>query len=382
MRLRSTGAAAWMAASLALFLVPAATGAAWTDPVRVSARALDTPSLAVDSAGHRHLVARGADGLWYLTDRSGAWTERRLTRDGPEEYGERLLAHHPDIDIDPADGSIVVAWVRSKPVGTGGCSGEVRYRTLRGGAWSATRAVPTPTCAASVDLEVRDGRITVAIAMWRLEYARIAVVAGRPGRWTTTYLGSAPGPDPFPMPFAHLPALELDATGHPSVAFERGERVPDSTTTTVRWAHHVAGRPGLTTERLRRYVGDWLELPAIDLVLDGNGRPRIAWIGPDGTWVATLGAGGWSSARVTDEAEDVAIAIDRAGRTVVAVASGRDGLQLFRRGRTGWARTAIIDDTFVTVIAGLVRQRGGDLHLGWLRGRPGQVTRAWVSSLG
>lgn len=383
MRLGSNRSAALIAAALALAVFPATVAAGWSTPVRVSPRTLGTPALAVDGAGHRHLVARGGDGLWYITDRTGRWTERRLTRDGPEVEGERLLAHHPDVDIDPTDGSVVVAWVLSKPAGTGGCSGEVRYRTLRRGDWSVTRAVPTPTCAGSLDLEVRGGRITVAIAMRKLEYARIAVVAGRPGHWATSYLGDEPsGQDPFPMPFAEDPALELDASGHPSVAYEKGAWTGDATRTVVRWAHHIVGRPGLTSVPIRRYAGDQPELPAIDLVLDRAGRPRIAWVGPDGTWVATLKDGGWSSVRVTDPAQDLAIALDRAGRTVLALAMGPDGLVLFRRGPSGWSQTVVVDESHVATIAGLRRERDGDLHLGWLRGRPGQTTHTWVSRLG
>lgn len=354
--------------------------AAWSTPIRVTARQLDEAAFTVDRAGHQHLVGRGDDGLWYLTDRTGAWTEQRLTRDGPEVEFERTRAHHPAIALDPVNGSIVVAWVRSEPTGTGGCSGDVRYRTLTGGRWSATRDVPTPSCAGPIDLAAKNGRLTVAISLQQIEYERIAIVAGRPGHWTTTYLGDDPAGG-LPIDFANTPALDLDAAGRPSVAYLKGQWTGDTTQATVRWAHHVDGQPGLTSDRVRRYVDDNLELLAIDLVLDGRGRPRITWIGTDGTWVATLGAAGWSQARVTDPATDVAIAIDAQGRTVLAVADGSDGLKVFRRDAAGWSRTATLTTALVPVITGLVRDHDGALHLGWLRGRQYETSHAWVAHL-
>lgn len=382
MRTVSPRAFALVAATLAFAVLPATASAGWSAPVRVSPRPLSDGALAVDAAGHRHIVARGTDGLWYLTDRGGSWAERRLTRDGPYVDGERVSAHHPDIDIDPADASIVVAWVLSKPAGTGGCDAEARYRTLRAGSWSMTRPVPTPSCAAAVDVEVRHGRITAAVSLSQLEYQRIAVVSGRPGHWSTTFLGDLPTAEPMPVPFAEDPALELDAAGRPSIAFERGSRMPGSNQTTVRWAHQIAGQSGLTSERVRRYVGDWPDLRAVDLALDGKGRPRVAWVGPDGTWVASLGAAGWTSAQVSDEGTDVAIAVDSADRTVVAVAMGSDGLQVFRRVADGWSRTAVVDGGRVFSILGLVRGPGGVLHLGWARGWPNGIQYARVSRLG
>jgi hypothetical protein len=375
-------AVAVVAALLALAALPTTVSAGWSTPLRVSPRPLSDGALAVDASGHRHVVARGTDGLWYLTDRGGSWTERRLTRDGPDVDGERASAHHPDIDIDAADGSFVVAWVLSKPAGTGGCDAEARYRTLRNGSWSTTRAIPTPSCAAAVDLEVRGGRITAAVSLSQLEYQRIAVVSGRPGHWSTTFLGDIPTAQPVPVPFAEDPALELDAAGHPSVAFERGSRMPGANQTTVRWAHHIAGRPGLTSERIRRYVGDWPDLLAVDLALDGKGRPRVAWVGPDGTWVAMRGGAGWTSTQVTDSGSDVAITVDAAGRTVVAVAMGTDGLQVFRRAAAGWSRTAVVDDGRVFSILGLVRGPGGTMHLAWVRGWPHGIQHTWVARLG
>jgi hypothetical protein len=86
---------------------------------------------------------------------------------------------------------------------------------------------------------------------------------------------------------------------------------------------------------------------------------------------------------VTDAAKDVAIAVDGAGRTLLAVAMGAGGLEVHRRGADGWARTAVPDPGRVFSIMGLVRGSGGVLHLGWLRGWPNGATQhAFVARLG
>lgn len=363
-RLAPTGA---IIAALVAIAVPGPAAAAWDDPVRISPMRLSDPAIAVDASGDRHLVARGEDGLWYFTDASGDWRSKRLTRDGPLDHGERVRAHGADIAVDPVDGSIVVAWVRSVPVGTGGCDGTIRYRVRRDDGWTATRRVPASNCVATVDVAARGGVLTIAAEIARLELQVVEVVTGRPGAWTSQILGRLPGPDPVPMSIARSPSLALDAVGRPKVAYERAWYTMQGVRSTIRWARPDGAAMKLRSEEAAALTPAGMA-GAVDLALDRAGRPRIAWIDGRRLFLAVRQGGDWTVRWVGGARYDVAIAIDRAGRTVIATANGWRGLKVWRPGAGGWA-ARVVDEHQVVALGGLVTGADGYLHLAWQRSR-------------
>jgi hypothetical protein len=87
-------------------LVTAEPSAAWAKPVRVSRRDYGELSLVVDAAGIAHAAAVLDDSIYYLTNASGSWTRKRLSRPLPDGAdGE------PSIALD-GDGSLAVAFTR------------------------------------------------------------------------------------------------------------------------------------------------------------------------------------------------------------------------------------------------------------------------------
>ena len=149
-------------------MAPTATPA-WTGPDKIARGPFFEPALVVDYAGAVHLaVTRTGDknqGIWYLTNASGSWSRRQLTT--PPTFPDENAPGYdgqPAIAIDPADGSIWIAFTRWE------CSGclpdataGIFYVTNAGGTWSEPVQL-SGSLTLSPSLVVRNGHIHLAYA--------------------------------------------------------------------------------------------------------------------------------------------------------------------------------------------------------------------------
>lgn len=90
--------------------------ARWTGPDLVVPGAFSDAALALDAAGHAHIAAAGSgtdnQGIWYVTNASGAWAKERVSIPPPVEGSEGYeYDGEPSIALD-SDGSIWIAFTR------------------------------------------------------------------------------------------------------------------------------------------------------------------------------------------------------------------------------------------------------------------------------
>jgi len=280
-------------ALLALVIAAPVASASWTDPVTIWPARLGDPSIAVDSSGRAHVVARGADGIWYQTRRGDAWSRTRIARDREvDPAGPRppytLLMVSPRIAVDPGTGRIVVAFLRFADDGsTPNDPAAIRYRTLHHGSWSPVRSIPG-SADGNLALAVRDGTIAVAYEVGMYESRTIVFTSNAGGGWTTRMFG-----DERPLG-PRGPSLALDEAGRPHLAYQQGQLdsgIPN-TELRVRYAHGATPTGPFTKETVATPDG-WVH--DVSLAVHPNGRPRIAFSTDDGMWFARRGADsvGW-----------------------------------------------------------------------------------------
>ena len=171
MRARSQSLIGLLAAFAGLLIVavPAAALAGWSWPTQVYDGNFSDSSLAVDAHGHAHIAARGDTGIWYLTNKGGSWTRRRLTTDVWGVYrGNPYLKKtdtSPAISVDRSTDAIVVAYrhyeadpgvrvaaaVKSVSPGRPYTVGGTRARSTGAASirrwWRVTGTLPSPSSA-------------------------------------------------------------------------------------------------------------------------------------------------------------------------------------------------------------------------------------------
>ena len=89
----------------------ASSAAAFSAPVVAAAGRFDDLSVVVDTNGHVHIAATRRGDIWYLTNRTGTWSEHRVMASGRSvDYAGALVA------LD-ADGRVFIAATRLKGPG-------------------------------------------------------------------------------------------------------------------------------------------------------------------------------------------------------------------------------------------------------------------------
>ena len=291
--------------------VGAAPAAGWGAPQRVLPGAWTDISAAIDSQGKAHVVAAGAAGVWYATDRTGGWASKRILhhRSGSEWRGVSLaLDEHDRITIALAEGF---------PSEFGMVPGRIWSITDKGrprGTFAAPVAV-TPTGSTDPSLKTPGGHVDLA----RTGDICVDVCEGALSRvWYQT--DGPTGPIRRRLPGdASSPDLRVDAAGRPRLAYVvRGA-------TNARLVLASAGsRTGpFTTETVATQAGDLTPR----LILDAAGRPQVAWardpldVDPPGVFLAQRAGGAWT-VRSIGPGSVVAITVDAADRVHLAIGGG------------------------------------------------------------
>ena len=278
--------------AVVILSVPTTAASGWSSPERVWDAPYDMPSMAVDTDGAVHIAARGMDGIWYLTNETGRWTRVRLTRDHADAGGFET-ANIPLIALDPADGSLTVAY-EVIPCADCAWRSYLAYRTNRHadgpGAWSAQRDIPGRG-QAPTSIVVRHGVIAIAATVGDLQ-TRVRFFTNASGRWTHEDIEATGDRS------AASPSLALDRQGRPVIAYGVYGAYPKANA--IRLARGTSRTGGFTTERVVASPG----AQGPSLVLDAKGRPRFSFSADDGTSVARHTASGWRQRRVWSDGSD------------------------------------------------------------------------------
>lgn len=309
---------------------PSVSGPTAAAPTRVLVGMFDwgtSTDMALDAAGHRHVVATRADGdLWYATDRSGRWISKRLLRgdDG------RMAWTDPSIVVDE-HGRVHVAAVQSSVWETPSSTGGIWYLTDRGRSRGdfGPRTRLAGRMAADPSLRVVDG-------VRYLAYGRCACSPGdtdaplffktdRSGRWTRERIAD----------YGRTPSLRVRQDGRPTIAYRgrQGVRV-------------VTGRTRLGDfSKPVRIPGSGGVMGEPSLALVGKGQPQVVWPASHDRpeiWYVHGTKTGWTSPLLVGRGRMAELSIDASGRQHVVMAGGDRVVHRWRRG-DGWERRIIAD---------------------------------------
>ena len=221
-------------------------------------------SVVFDSASHAHIAAQGTiagrSGVWYFTDRTGNWTRQRIMADARGTAWRR-----PSITFDARDRIIVAAW-RDPRLGfdPGGPSKGIYVVSDQGrsrGTFSAPELlVPGP--AADPTIKAFGTRLAVAYPAW-LRTAEpqppLRFTTWSAGQRVTSTVARRGGSGP--------PALHLDSSGRPRIAYATPAGVHYASAATTTGDFAISRLPG---------TGPDDDIPA--LTIDPAGRPTIAWL--------------------------------------------------------------------------------------------------------
>jgi hypothetical protein len=346
--------------------------AAFGSPERILAGGAYAVSLAVDSGGHTHVAVERTDGIWYVTDRTGAWTRSRVFSNPVNDAYEQ-----PSLALDENDRVTIAATLRTcldcAPGGTAGVhlvSDKGRARgsfsqpvrvTRRHTAWPSLKSVrnriylayahcgcrPGPfatpiwfaikfngswsrTKAFSGDGAAPSLRVNDAgfprIAFWTASGLRYATARTRGGDFTTTRIPGTSFRD-------GAPSLVFDSNRRGHIAFGRGGEL-GGLHASVRYVRQAAS--GWSTPRL--VTSDNARSVAISI--DTADRPHVLR-GARGVSEHVLRSGGWNRKVATSSmvVDSVAIRASSSGRTVVAFASRANGAYVANLSRRAWSRS-------------------------------------------
>lgn len=308
-------------------------------------------ALALDDAGHRHLVATSAEGhLWYATDRTGVWTRKRILRGEPGSF----VWTNPTIATDD-HGRIHVAAVRDHVFDTPGSTGGIYYKTDKGrprGAFGPKVRIAPPMMTTPSLRVVDDVRY--------LAYARCACEPGREkvpvffktdrgGTWHVERVADR----------GFFPSMRVDRRGRARIAFSDRMRLRYTVART---------RFGDFSPSVR--IPGTVSVPGTpSLALDAAGRAHIAWatwaVEPKALYVRK-GASGWSTPRHLGRGHATRLSIDALGRPHIVVA----GQKLVHRwlAKGDWKRHTIRSEDGISSVD--IRAFGTRASIAWAQDVP------------
>ena len=327
----------------ALATAPSAT---WSGATRIGRGSFGAVAIVFDSADHAHIVADGRSagrfGIWYLTDRSGTWTQKRVMADAAGKYWQ-----DPSITVDADDRITIAAWRASG--GDPAASQGIFTVTDRGRARGSFPAVPTQVVAAPAAMPVlktAGTRLAMAYVSdlpdvcWPLRAACLPALrfrTGVPGHWTTTTIAQ----------HAVGPSLRLDAQGRARIAYATDKDVRYASAGTTTGSFSVTKLPGTSS-------ADDL----VALALDSGDQPSVAWVHaatPD-TIRYARSDGGWGV--------PITVATAPVFTAVVGIAlDGSDVPHILAAGRSVREETRVGGAFVETILATGVDAAGGAIRV-------------------
>lgn len=308
--------------AVAVSPAPAAAVTGWTGPTKIFDGRYRQISMAIDTNAKVHAAARGKDGLWYFTNRTGSWQRTRLTTKPLDGYDG-----WPSVSLD-SDNRVHIAFER---VICSGCvpwgTHEIRYLTDRGrtrGTFPATASLLANGWKPS--LQVVNNKLFLAYEGLRDvegQYPDDAVYfkTNATGSWQTTDLGGWS---------ARRPSLRVGTDGVVHIAFsDEGE---------IRYARSVtiAGSPDYSSFDVQWLPNTWSWSTDPSLAVDGRNRPHIAWVREcasacgGGTYYARWSGSEWLGGRFTTTYWSVDLTLDAGNQPHLLVLPEAAGVYYWR----------------------------------------------------
>ena len=285
-----------------------ATAPAWSAPVRVLNGFFREISEAIDSTNHVHIAAAGRGGLWYITDRGGAWNAKRiLVNPHNKSYQE------PSIALDDHD-RVYIAFSRSScndcaPGSTDG----IFTLTDKGRARGSFPSSPTrlaPAASAEPSLRVSGGHIYLAYQSDCCHPGPLPPLRFKTnvtGAWTTAQVAAS----------GDGPSLRLGTDGRARVAYAKPHGIGFATASSASGGFASVALPGTGS-------GDFRALLALDL----HDRPSVVWlhdgVSMNGIRYSSRGSSGWATpVEIAPTVGTIGYALDAQDRPHVVIGAGK-----------------------------------------------------------
>lgn len=297
----------------------------WTGPTRIFDGSYRQVSMAVDTAGKIHAAARGMDGIWYLTNRTGTWQKTRLTTNPLDGYDA-----WPSLALD-SDNRVHMVFERQTCLDcVPGGDPALRYLTDRGRPAGSFPASSTFLAWGNrPSLQMYQNKLFLAYATclcYPEQYENpLYFMTNISGSWQTTDVSRWVGA-------GDTPSLRVGKDGHVQIAFtDQGELYFANTGTSngvisydfffIDWV------PGAYPNSVRP-----------SLALDSTNAPRIAWTrkgtstSGGGTYYArwSNGDGDWLGGRFTNTKWDVDLILDANNKPHIVVLPPGAGVYYYR----------------------------------------------------
>ncbi|MFN8619438.1 MAG: hypothetical protein U0869_01665 [Chloroflexota bacterium] len=255
-------AMAWaIMAWLLVLAVALPAAAAWTAPTVVdSGRDISAGRVGVDDAGHLHIVAEDATGLFYRTDASGSWVTTRL-------WDGDVFASEMDLRVDGA-GNVYVAWAQACSCVNYHSLGILYLTNAFGGpnaGWPATPRTLVTGNAQEPSLRLYEYKVHLA---WT-QKQRVWYGNDVTGGWVQVAVSPAGS-------WGNSPSLVVAPATRARLVYNGGGRLHYA------WNTGSNGQPHFRSERIPGSVDGWS--PA--LALDAQLRPHVAYGLEQGTCAA------------------------------------------------------------------------------------------------
>jgi hypothetical protein len=284
----------------------AAAPSAFSSPVRVVAGTFTDLALIVDSTNHVHIAATGRQGVWYVTNRGGAWHRTRILHDLPN-----MSYFDPSIALDTHDRVFISVARNVCDDCTPGGSTGIYFVTDKGRARGTFPTSPTriaPVRSAEGTLKVSNGHMFLSYVRPCCipgPLPRVLVRTNASGTWTTRQVAL----------HGDVPALRIGSDGRPRVSYDRAGGIYFAVAASPTGAFTTVHVPGTTSDDV-----------GAQLALDANKRPQLTWfhdsLGTGDIRYIRRDAGGWHGPiEVTSNPNFASMAfdLDSLGRPNVAL---------------------------------------------------------------
>ena len=312
--------------------------AGWSAPVRVGGGIYSALSEVVDSHRHVDIAASKLGNVYFITDRSGSWTESLVMRHLPNR-GYREVA----IALDANDRVYIAARRSSCDDCVPGGSEGIFLITDKGrapGTFASKPAMIAPSGAGEPSLKVNGGHVFLAYdspCCMPGPDAAIYLRTNASGHWTQSRVAR----------HGVSPVLRIGSDGRPRVAFSRQLGI------TYAVAHSITG-----TFTLWNVPGTTHKDGDVALALDARDQPHLAWMhfnpgdsdgGSVDVFATRRTSAGWRAAEhvgpVHGTTNAIALDLESLGRERIAVG----GAQVMSYVRSGgqWIGTTVAQGTAI-----------------------------------
>jgi hypothetical protein len=257
-------------------LVPGTAG--WVGPTRIATEQYEFARLVVDADGYAHVAAVNNNGIFYLTNATGAWTTEQVSTpldNGYDGDASIIVNEEGSATIVFARYSALRCTLRCGPVGSEG----IFMLTNEAGIWSDAVAV-IEGGGQEPSLQAADGRLTLAYSRGEFGDRSVFYAWREDAQWTVEEIGEG-----------EAPSLRMGRDGLPRIAYvDRQGRPIQAEAQSLTGPFTIAQVPGEWAARSALLALDADDEPHIVFANDTDERERC------GAFHIERTAAGWSDA--------------------------------------------------------------------------------------